>query len=152
MSPDALQLGGIDHAKEEKIARKRKREEAFQRLQSKEKERVASQMRPQDLTESKSENRNTDNESDDDNDDDNDDDYHPGSHGHVRKRARIVSLDFDVDELRSSFSAVSDHRTMSSYARSDHLSNFVVKGGGDLYDVPSSQRSMVRYEKQLLRF
>ena len=85
-----------------------------------------------------------DDDNDDDDDDNDDDEYHPGSYGHRRKRAKTISLEYNVEELRSSFSATSDRRAMSSRTRTNHLSNFILKGGGNLYDVPCSQMSMIR--------
>ena len=77
-------------------------------------------------------------------DDVGDEDYKPSWIGHECKRRKMVTFEYDVDELRASFSAESDHRQLSSRGRSDILSDHVLKGGGDLSDVPSSQSTMTR--------
>ena len=71
MNLDELRLGGIDHTR-----RKRRREEAFQNPEQKEKERVVAQARFQDTI--LCDDKNPDNNDDVDNDDNNDDDYQPG--------------------------------------------------------------------------
>ena len=76
--------------------------------------------------------------------DDSDDEYFPPSHGHVRKRQKIINLKVDVDQLRKSQSIIGDRRHSSSRDRSDALSNFITEGGGSLFDVPSSQRTMIK--------
>ena len=119
-----------------------RRDEAFESLREKELQRVA---------ESKAQSENDLSESDEDEseeeDDADDDEYRPGSFGHERKRAKTIQLQFDVDALRESHSAIADRRIMSSRARTDDLSNFVVQGGGDLYDVPCSQTSTIRFKR-----
>ena len=88
------------------------------------------------------------NDGDDDNDNNdhnvNDVDYHRGSFGHERVRPKRLSLEFAVDVLRDSFANISDRRGMTSHDRSDVLTNFVEKGGGDLTDLPCSQKTMVK--------
>ena len=135
-------MGGIDHELEGRLARKRKREEVFQTRQEKERQRIeqASQS-------GKGEDDDNDDDGDDDEDDggdDDDDDYRPGSFGHERVRPKRLRLEFEVDDLRDSFSNISDRRSMTSRDRSDVLTNFVEKGGGDLNDLPCGQKTMVK--------
>ena len=141
-NPDALTLNGVDEEEEGKMDRKRKRIEAFENQREKERRRVAEEKAVHDFSLSDDDDDDDEGEMDDSDDDD---DYHPGRFGHERKRARIINLSFDVDKFRSSYSARADRHGMSSRTRSDDLSNFVVEGGGNLFDVPSSQSAMIRF-------
>ena len=84
---------------------------------------------------------------DDENDDDGDDDdeYRPGNFGHDRRRAKRIQLDLDVDQLRGTQSSLADRRMMSSRAICDDVTNLVSQGGGNLYDLPCSQRAVIRF-------
>ena len=145
-NPDSIRLGGIDHELEERLARKRKREEVFQKRQEKEHQRVEQASRQEGGDDDAVGGDDDDDGGDDGDDggDDNDDDYRPGSFGHERTRPKRLRLEFDVDDLRDSFSRISDRREMTSRDRSDVLSNFVEKGGEDLNHLPCSPMTMIK--------
>ena len=154
--PDAIVAVGVDGNAEAQITRKRKRNEAFQHQQEMERVRAEEESRvvswdevdgkgvveEGEEIEGDDENDNENNDEDDDDEDDNE--YLPPTHGHQRKRSKKISLDFDVDTLRKTHSVISDRRKNSSIGRADTLSNFVMEGGGNLYDVPCSQRTMIK--------
>ena len=81
---------------------------------------------------------------DGDADDANDDNYDPGKYYRRRRRPKRVTLEFDVDELRRDHSKITDRHRQSRDAKSDTLTNFIQKGGGDLYAVPCSPRTMAK--------
>ena len=126
-------LGSIDDEKEKKDERKRKRMEGEEERRKREEER---RQRDEEIVTWES--------TDDEDDSDDDENYAPSHHGHDRKRPKSITLEFNVDELRKSHSTIADRHRQSAAARSDTLSNFIERGGGNLCDVPCSSRTMTK--------
>jgi hypothetical protein len=61
---------------------------------------------------------------------------------HRHKKPRDVKLELPVKDFLEEISNISDRRCLSKRARSDLVSSFIQKGGGDLKTVPSSPGSM----------
>ena len=135
---------------EAKIERKRKRNEAFEKQRSKEKDRVeaeAASKRPRlgETADDGDDERDDDDDDGDDGDDiDGDANYIPSEHGKRRTRNQHVTLTLNANNLRQKFSALADRRHLSSTTRSDIMSLLVTEGGGNLSDVPCSQRTMIK--------
>ena len=146
--PDSLILGGVDAELEAKKERKRKRDEAFEKQQIKERSRVeaeaASKRRRLDVDFDDNDDNSNDDENDEEADDSDDSTYYPSTHGHRRTRKSNVTLNLNVKQFRKKFSALADHRHLSSTTRSDIVTLMVTEGGESLANVPSAQRTMIK--------
>ena len=140
-NPNALVLGGVDQALENKNRRREKREAAAAAQRQKEQERVARV-----VVASKNSGYQSEGEAEEGDSDEtiNDPTYKASWEGHERKRSKRIKLEIDVKQLQESFSDQADHYIMSSNARCSIFSDFV-SGGGSLKDVPCSQSTMRRY-------
>ena len=144
-SPDALVLGEVDKALEDKINRREEREVAEAARRQKEEDRVAKESAA-----GKNSGYHSDGEADEGESDETikndakDATYKASWEGHERKRNKRIKLDIDVKELQESFSGRADHYLMSSNARFSVFSDFVVSGGANLKEVPCSQSTMRR--------
>ena len=144
-NPNALILGSVDQALEQKICRREKREAAAEAQRQKERDRVANEHAASQNSGffSEEEEDGCDVGSTDDTESI-DRSFIPSWEGHVRKRPKTVSLEIDVEKMQQSFSDRADHYQMSSTARCSVFTDFVVSGGGSLKEVPCSQSTMIR--------
>ena len=164
--PNSVIAGGVDRISESKTKRREEKEANFQRLRAKEMERSQDESRVISWEEIEKDETilgggggsdetigggsgggadrdEADGDDDANSGDDAEDEYLPPTHGHRRKRQKRITLNVDVESLRKSHSVISDRHKDSSRSRCDTLSNLVLQGGGDLYDVPCSRRTMI---------
>ena len=141
--PDAISAGALDEKENAKIDRKRKREESFKRFRETERRKEEDRSRVVSWNEVDKNQIDGDFDSEEECDESGQPEYLPPTHGHRRKRQKIIHLAVDVEHLRNTHSAIGDRRKNTSRGRSDTLTNFVRVGAGNLYDVPCSPRTMI---------
>ena len=61
---------------------------------------------------------------------------------HRKSQPATITLTLPVEEFRAEFSQTANRRNLTLRGQTDHLSDMVLRGGGDLKDFPCSTSTM----------